>query len=295
MSRSGISKGAAVFAALFLGSSLSFAQPSAKPASKTETYLDVVEKAYNLSLQKERSQAILLLVNSIKKESKKNPKAVKDLSKALEQISSIFYSDKAQQLFELGISLRLSDPGLAAQKINDAIKLEPDNLSNNLAQMRLQIAGGDCGGALGAAKKTKEINPFSEEIDLIISQAAVCAGQFETYQQLKTYIDDKKSPLARHWMSVELEYLFKNGLFPRGLELVSGIQKTEPQYPEPYYWQWKLEIEVKGKPELAAAKYVNLCKTLSSRALRDYMAEPLLCRRTQEVENFLKKNSNSGL
>jgi hypothetical protein len=295
MIRFSIAKRAAIIAALFLSSELFAAPPTVKTPAKTETYLDVVDKAYNLSIQKERSQATLLLVNAVKKEAKKNPKAIKDLLKALEQIGSVFYSDKTQQLYELGISLRLSDPGLAMQKINDALKLEPDNLSVSLAQMRLQIASGDCGPAVNGAKKAKELNPFSEEIDLVISQAAVCSGQFETYQQLKNLIDDKKSPLARHWMVVELEYLFKNGQFQRGIELALGGQKNEPQFPEAYYWEWRLEIEAKGKAEPPATRYVNLCKTLSSRALRDYLAEPFLCRRTQEVENFLKKNSNSGL
>jgi hypothetical protein len=262
---------------------------------KTETAADIIEKSYTLSLQKERSQATLVLVNAIKRESKKNPKAAKDLTKALEQVSTIFYSDKAQQLYELAVSMKLSDPALASQKLGDALRMEPDHLGILLAQVRVATELGDCSSALSQAKKIKETNPFSEEVDLSISQAAVCSGQFDTYQQLKTTIDEKKNPLAVHWTAVELEYQFKAGNFIRALELSRGLQKLDPLFPEAYYWEWKAQNELKEKSESSASKYMNLCKGLSARSQRQYIAEPFLCRRTTEIETFLKKNNNSNL
>lgn len=295
-----------MIAALFLGSydalarsvkSSNSQQPQSltKAANRTETYTDIIEKAYNLSLQKDRAQAILLLVGSIKKESKKGPKANKDLLRALDQVSNAFYSDKTQQLYELGISIRLSDPNLAQQKITEALKLEPDNLSVQLAQIRLQMILGDCRGALNGGKGIKEIIPFSEEVDLVISQAAVCSGEFEFYQQIKAASDDKRSTMARHWNVVEMEYLFKNGQFQKGIEISQVRQKAEPTFPEPFYWQWKMELELKTLQDATATKYLKLCKAISARDLRDFLAEPFLCRRTTEVETFLKKNNNPNL
>jgi hypothetical protein len=272
-----------------------FSAKATNVSQKTETANDIIEKCYTLSLQKERSQAILILVNAIKRESKKNPKAAKDLAKALDQISTVFYSDKAQQLYELGVSLRLNDPALANQKLTDALKLEPDHLRILLAQIRVSTELGDCSSALSQAKKIKEINPFSEEVDLSISQAAVCSGQFDSYQQLKPAIDDRKNPLGVHWATVELEYQFKAGNFGRALELSKGLQKLDPLFPEAHYWEWKVQVELKEKAEPSASKYMNLCKSLSARAQRKYMTEPFLCRRTTEVETFLKKNNNLNL
>ncbi len=262
---------------------------------KTETASDIIEKAYTLSQQKERQQAILMLVNAIKKEGKKNLKTSKDLLQALDQVSGVFYQDKAQQLYELGLSLKLTDPQVASQKMAEAIKLEADNLAIQISQMRLMVELNDCSGAASQAKKIKELNPFSEEIDLVLSQASVCSGQFEPYQSQRGAFEDKKGPYFIHWGVIELEYQFKVGNFSKMIQTLKTLESADPAFPEPYYWDWRVQIEAKAKADDSAAKYINLCKGLSARAQRQYIAEPFLCRRTLEVESFLKKNNNTSL
>lgn len=281
---------AIIFAALFFISS-----PGLCSQPKTETAADIIEKSYTLSLQKERTQAVVLLVNAIKKETKKSPKASKDLLKALDRVASVFYSDKAQQLYELGISLKMSDPGLALQKISEALKIESDNQEIILAHARAMMATGDCSGALSQAKKTREANPYSEEVTLVASQAAVCSGQFETYLQLRAGLDEKHSPYAPFWTTVEVEYQFRSDRFERALELSRGLEKSESSFPEGYFWQWRILTEQKQPAQDIAAKYINLCKALSARAQRQFNLDPNLCRKTSEVESFLKKNNNQNL
>lgn len=280
----------ALLAALTMTSSVTKA---AQP--KTETAADIIEKAYTLSQQKERQQAVLMLVNAVKKEGKKNQKVTRDLLRALDQVSGIFYQDKAQQLYELGLSLKLSDPQVASQKMAEALKLEPDNQAIQISQVRFMIELGECSSAIAQAKKIKEANPFSEEIDLVLSQASVCVGQFEAYLALRTYADDKKSPLISHWNAVELEYQFKAGNFSKMLQIAKAAEESDPAFPETYYWEWRVQVESKLKAEDSAGKYIKLCKGLSPRAQRVYVAEPFLCRRTLEVESFLKKNNNTSL
>lgn len=274
----------------FIFATLFFIKTGQTKLIKSETASDIIEKAQNLSLQKERSQAILLLVNAIKRESKKNAPSTKDLQAALERIATIFYSDKAQQLYELGISLKNTDPNLALNKLGEALKIEADNQSIILEQNRIQIAKGECSLAAGNISKHRTINPFSEQVDLLYSQALVCAGQFEPYkQQFRQKFEDKKSAYHPFWGMVEAEYQFKSGQNNKVREISNGIFSKFSVYPEPLYWLWKAE-----NSEESANKYLNLCKSLTVKVQREFMLEPMLCRRTAEIEVFLKKINNQN-
>lgn len=260
----------------------------AKPVT-TETASDIIEKAQNLSLQKERLQAVNLLVSAIKKESKKSPVATKELIHSLERIASVFHSDKAQQLFELGISLKNTDPNMALSKLNEALKIEPDNQSIILEQNRINIMRNDCSVAAEGLLKYKEINPYSEEVDLVYSQAQVCAGSFDLYKQIRHKAEDKKSKLYPFWAIVDTEYHFKSGQTSKAKELIKFIIQKYPNYPESNFWMWKIDNN-----EEHANKYINQCKSLTIKAQRELNYDPFLCRRTAEVEVFLKKNNNQN-
>lgn len=262
-------------------------------AAPTETYRDLIEKAYNLSLQKDRSQATSILVNALKRETR--PQAQKELAAALEQVAKVFYSEKGQQLYELAMSLKSTDLGLAAAKFQEANRLEPENVAIEIESIRLLMAGKDCGAALGRLKGLEDLASHIEEIRLLKAQATVCGGQFEEYRTLKAPQDLKKGPLLLYWQIVETEFLFKTGMFQKAKEIGQTIQKSEKNFPESSYWIWKVEIDLKQNAVPAGEKYLALCKSLSVRQLRDYSMDPSLCRRTTEVETFLKKNNNSEL
>jgi hypothetical protein len=280
-------KGATLIVALFfiLG---------AKPGGGVETYQDIIEKAYNLSLQKDRNQAVTVLLGALRKESKKSV-AQKELSGALEQVSRVFYSDKAQQLYELALSLRTTDPSLALSKLQEAARLEPDNISIEVALARLALSNGDCAGAAGRLLKQKDLVPVLEELRLVAAQTALCQGRFTDYTALRNPAEWKNSSFSSFWQTAEMEYLYRTGAFTKTEDLSLALQKQDPGFPEPLYWQWKTEVELKQKPDKAGQKYLSQCKTLNSRQQRLYLSEPMLCRRTTEVETFLKKNNNSEI
>jgi hypothetical protein len=276
----------ATFIVAFLFSTMAY-------SAKTETYKDIIEKSYSLSLQKNRAQAVQVLVSAIRRESKKS-QAVKELMQALEEVSTVFYSEKAQQQFELALSLRMSEPQTALGKLSDAAALEPENLSIALAQMRLQISLGDCASALQQAQKIHETNPYSDAVALAYSQAAVCTGQFDSYLQMRNTSDVKKPTMVSFWTTAEIEYLFKTGNFQKAKELAQQLSRTDSKYPEAYYWSWKTDNELKLKADKIARKYVSICKTITSKELRNYFIEPNLCKRTADVEAYLKKSNTSG-
>lgn len=260
-------------------------------AAAGETYKDIIEKAYNLSLQKDRAQAISILTGALKKEGKKSA-AQKELAAALDQVSKVFYSDKAQQLYELGLSLKASDPATATSKLQEASRLEPDNMSIEIALGRLALSSGDCDGAANRISKQKDLLQASEELRLLAAQVSLCQGKLEDYVNFRGVQDTKKSAFSTFWLSAEAEYLFKTGSFGKVQDLTESIQKTDARFPEASYWRWKAETELKQKSDKSAQKYINLCKTLNSRQFRQYLPEPQLCRRTAEIESFLKKINN---
>jgi hypothetical protein len=289
------SKRAAFTAALFFGLSLLFSPPIfAKDSGHTETYRDLIEKAYNLSLQKDRTQAVGLLIAAIKREGKKSSSA-KELLQALEKVSTIFYSDKAQQLYELGISLKASDLALALSKLQEADRLEPENMEISLELARLSMAQNDCDAAVTRMKKMKDLTDLLDEPHLVLAQAEACAGQLDDYQKNRAQVETKKSPNALYWQMSDVVAAFKAGNFSRAREGAATVQAMDSHFPEAYYWSWKAGQELKTKGESSAQKYLNSCKTLSPRQLRDYSKEPTLCRHTTEVETFLKKMNNSEL
>lgn len=110
-------------AALFLSATWVQAQTKDK---KSETSQDIIEKAQNLILQRDRAQAINILANAIKRESGRSQSVV-ELKKTLNEIAALFFSDKAQQLYEVGITLKRTDLNQALQKITEALRMEPDN------------------------------------------------------------------------------------------------------------------------------------------------------------------------
>jgi len=266
--------------------SASFVQAQAK----TETYKDVMEKAFNLSLQRDRTQAVSILLGALKRESKKG-RTPKELQTALSQVSHIFYSEKAQQSYELALSFQPTDGAMALSKLQEAARLEPENLSIELSAARVQMMMGDCGAAQKGIIKYKEQAQYLEEVQLALAQAAVCIGQFENYLSAKPK-DVKKSPFQIFWLSLDTEYQYKVGAFAKAKEQSLQMQALDSSFIEASYWEWKALQELKISGEKSAQKYLTQCKSLSIRLQRQYQAEPNLCRRTAEVETFLKKNNN---
>lgn len=256
-----------------------------------ETYQDIIDKAHNLSLQKNRTQAIDLILGAIQKESKKG-QAQRELVQALDQISKIFISDKAQQLYELGLSLKDSDQKLAMNRFNEALRLEPDNSAIEIAITHLQMISNDCGGALSRTAKFTHLFPYVEEWRLVNLQASICDGQLQNYIKMKNLLD-LKGPFSVYWILLETEFHFVSEQYLKAQESLAKLMKMDMNMPELYYWSWKVSEKQKIHSEKYAQKYLSLCKTLNSRQRRAYSFEPFLCRRMTEVETFLKSNNNA--
>lgn len=280
---------AAVVAALSFSSASLLAQPK---TAKSETYKDIIEKAYNLSLQKDRQQALNILANAIKKESR--TPAVGELKKAVSDIAHVFFSDKAQQLYETSVSMRKTDPAQALVKMNEALRIEPDNFEIMNEAARLMIAKGDCAAAADLVLKELKIISFDEELNLTLAQAYACQNKWTDYQIIFEAYGPKKSSLAKYWFPLEIERFLSLKNTAKAQESLGSLRKLDPKYPEIPYWQWRIDQALQKKNRDEALKYVMSCKNISANQYRQYMIDPALCRRVTEFDGELKGLNGSA-
>lgn len=254
--------------------------------SRSETYKDIIEKAYNLSLQKDRAQALNILAASIQKETR--PQAVTELKRAVDEISHIFFSDKAQQLFESGISLRRNDLSQSFDKLSEASRIEPDNFLIVYELARVMIARGDCKNAQELIQKHMQLIKFDEGLKLTSAQALACQGKWTEMQKLYDPQAIKRSPMAKYWQVLEVEKNISSKNVAKIQESLTNLKKTDEKYPELFYWLWRSHQIQKTVEAEDAQKYVMACKNISANQYRQYMIDPMLCRRVHDVESEMK-------
>lgn len=269
-----------------LAVALSFSALTSWAQNKTETYKDIIEKAYNLSLQRDRQQALNILTTAIRRETK--PAALTELKRTLGDIAGVFFSDKAQQLYEVGVSLRKTDLNQSLAKISEASRIEPDNSVIVAELARLNIAKGDCSNAQDLVTKQLRLSPYEEELKLVSAQASLCQNR---YLEVAKSLDSKeiaKSSLLKFWLALEVEKNFKEKNFVKAQETLNSLTKLDSKYPEIPYWNWKLDNNKKIPNVDAAQKYVMSCKNISASQYRQYMIDPMLCRHMAEMESDIK-------
>jgi len=283
-------------AALFSAALFIFTEASAvisvdNKSKKAETSKDIIEKAYNLSLQKDRAQATNILVSAIKQESLRNGNTT-ELKKALQQVSYLFYSDRAQQSYELALSLRRTDLPQAQQKMAEALRIESDNLNLFNEMQRMSIIKGDCSSSLESVTKERLQNPYDENLLLLQAQAQACLNKWDDYLKTHENFDAKKSNLVKFWIGLDIEHAFYEKNVAKAKELIASLEKLDPKYPELPYWQWRVAI---GPAKNAAAEnYVKSCKNISAAVYRQYMTDVNLCRKVSELETASKSGNGTS-
>ncbi len=255
-----------------------------RASTETESYNDIIEKAQNLILQKDRQQAVNVLLAGLKQEHK-NKIATSELKKKLEELGSLFLSDKAQQSYEISLSFKRKDVSQALAKINDALRIEPDNVQILTESARLLMVKGDCNGALDQILKTYKKNIYDEHILLTMGQVQICLGAMDQYFSIRSQEDPKKVSENSDWIALELQRtLFEKDKL-KAKELFQRLQKKDSKNPQIYYWQWKLS-KLEGNEDAALVeKYKLVCNNVSARVFRTYQRDPYFCSKQLEMEN----------
>lgn len=278
-------KAAFVMGAAFLLLNPPPAEARGSEKKKTENHKDIIDKASNLALQKDRAQALHVLLSALKRESA-GSSAAAELKTALQEISNLFLAEKTQQLYELGLSLKKADPAQAQMKISEALRLEPDNALLLIENARLLMARGDCPGASEAIQKQRKLNPQDEVAILVQAQAAACQGDWQGYATAKAAAATKSAP-SQSWLFLELEKALKDKSENKAKEIFEKARKADARHPDLTYWSWRIEKDP-ARQQALAQRYLTVCRNLSAGVSRQYMMEPMLCRRTAEVETFMK-------
>lgn len=274
---------AAFIAAFSLSTSLSYAQAR---GVKSETYRDIIEKAQNLILQKDRQQALIILTNALQKETRSQ--AVQELQKTISEIAHVFLNDKTQQLYESGVALRWTDLNQSQEKMAEALRAEPDNIAITLDLSRIYIAKGDCSSALDLLRKNAKGLEFDEEVRLALAQSYVCLQKWVEYQKLVDSAGSKKSPQQIYWFILEIEKYLSVKNIVKAQETFTNLKKLDEKFPGVPYWSWRIANAQKKPAYNDAQKYVMTCKNISANQYRQYMMDPTLCRNLNAVESEQK-------
>ncbi len=278
-------------AVFFLGALFAFQLQAQAPKKKTgETYKDLISKAHNLVLQKDRQQAQMVLSAALKSE-KLGSKSYLEIKKALSEISQIFLSDKAQQLYELSLSLKRTDLPQAQLRLNEALRIEGDNLTLLAESARQYLMRTECSGAEEIVSRSQKLNPAEEEFVLIQAQTQICLNDLAAFQKTRDIANISIYQAA--WSNLDIEKNIREKNYVRARESLSALKKQDKNYPEISYWEWKIDTDQKNANMEAAQKYLIDCRNLTVHTARKHNLDPWLCRRTAEIEAYLKSQGQN--
>ncbi|MES2857468.1 MAG: hypothetical protein V4692_16475, partial [Bdellovibrionota bacterium] len=167
--------GASLVAVFFCGVLASAQKPkptaspapvAAKPAKEVETFTDIITKAQNLTLQRDRLQASQILLRAIQREPK-NSVAYREMMKALEELTAVFYTERAQGAFAAAESIVAIKPKEALDSYAEALRLEETNVAVLKGIARANLVLDECDKAETSLKTAESLIPFSGEIHLL--------------------------------------------------------------------------------------------------------------------------------
>jgi hypothetical protein len=286
-------------ASLYLLSSLAQAAPKEKPSALTapvaspsghlESYRDLISKAHNLTLQRDRLQATQVLVHGLQRETK-NSFAYKELLQSLDELSGLFYTDKAQSLNSLADSLTETKPKEATEHYQEALRLEEGNLSILKSLARTQLQQGDCDHADGAVKLAEGIHPYSAEVKLLRLQVLDCQKNIEALGAALSAKDLDLEGVERFAKGLQAKELLRKKDLRKAKSLIAAWETAAPDYPEVWYWKWQLSLLQEPADHTSAVRYVQLCQNLSPRKKKSYNLDLELCKGREKAEAFLKSN-----
>ena len=288
----------ALAASFFLSHSAFAASAMAATKATLETHQDLILKAQNLTLQRDRLQASQILIRGLQRE-KPASQAYKELLKSLTELSAVFYSEKAQDLYSLGEASTDARPKEAIDHFQEALRIEDGNVSILGALARAQLSVGDCEKADATTKSALGINPYSSELKLLSLQNLVCAKSFgpllarlsSDEDGLETTSDSLVKNLR---LGLLLQALMAQSKATLDLKKIKATLQTwetaAPDYPEVQYWKWEVSKVSGTSDRTAALKYSQLCQNLTARKRKNYSLDTNLCKGKEAVDLYLKES-----
>jgi hypothetical protein len=210
----------------------------------------------------------------------------------LEELSSVFYTDKAQAIFSQGESLVDLKTKDAIDKFQEALKLEEGNMSVLKAIARAQLRLDDCRGADATLKSAESYDSVSGEVQLLKLQTLKCQKDFEALSEKLTSKDLDIEGFERYTKAFVLDDAIRKKDFKKVRQILASWESLAPDYPEVYFWKWQIGLELNTPERLSGEKYLQLCKALSVRKRKSFNLDVDLCKNTDEVEAKIKTLKN---
>lgn len=259
-------------------------------ASTDASYKDIIERAQQLSLKQERKEAQQYLLSAIEKEKDIKTKSV--LVGTLKKLSEIFYTDKAQKIFEQGNAQVRQKPTEALRAFKQVLELEPNNTKVLVSMGRTYLLLGQCRDSFATSENLEGLDPYSQDNFLLKIQAQTCLKEFDDLEQNITARDVKDPEIALHLDLALAQMSYFKGQFSDAIKYVQKAIKLNEGFPENYYWENQI-LEKMSKPSLESAKkYVKLCKTMSKTDLSKFEREPRLCQEYKGIETKIEEQNS---
>lgn len=252
-------------------------------ANQKETYKDIILKAQNLSLQRDRVQACQILTRSMQKESKQQS-AYQELRSSLEQLSTVFYTEKAQALYSQSESLFETKPKDSIEKLQEALKLEEGNLTILKTLVRDYIKINDCSSAETYQKNIENFDKLTPEVNLLKLQVQACSKNWSAVELILQNKDLDWTGVEKYMYVYQLNLSLDKKDFKKAKVIMAQWESSSPDYVEQNYWKDQiLCLQEQGdKPSLQ--KYIQNCKNMSTRKKKSYFLDVDLCQKLSESE-----------
>lgn len=265
-----------------------------RPVSAQEmvTLENPVEQAQSKALAKERKNACAIL-NSGLEAAKTQPKVKQKLLEALETISTTFFTDKGQKLYESAQSVLFETPEVAIVRLKEALLLEDQNLLLNMALARAYLVKGDSSLAKEAIDRARALNPSSGEAAVLELRILVAQKSYELLREkLKALPPQNNKNQEIYVRQVTAQDFWEQQMTEQAYDILLKNTEGDSDYPETYYFLSKMGAELSKGGEEWAKKYVLLCKGVDAKIRRKYANEPKLCANVKEIEDELVKKSS---
>ncbi len=267
-------------------------------ASPDETEFKTPNQALKISdqkfLEKDRLGASQVLVQALAKFKTKDEQRMRLVSR-LKNISTIFYTDNAQKVFEHGNSLYPEQLDEAAGKYNEALEMEPTNLAVVSALARAEIRGNKNAAAFKRIELGLVQNPFYES--LIILKMKALDG-LENFESSEATLHEHQGLLGKRNLQVmasQANWCLAKADLKCAEDFVRQMTEVDKNFPDAYYLRWKLDKQQQTvEPQNLISngqKYVSICKNLSQKVVTKYLESPNLCSRLKEVEDDVESET----
>ena len=260
-----------------------------KASTTQEGYKDLVQKAQNLTLQHDRLQASQVLIRGIQREPKGSA-AHKELMKTLDELTSVFYTERAQGAFVAGESLAQAKPREAIESFLEALRLEDGNLAVLKAVARLHLVLNECDKADGYVRSAEGLSPFSPEVILLRVQVLGCAKNSDGLEAKLAAAHTDLEPVMKYVRVIEIKDLARRKEYKKAKTVLAGWEALAPGYPEVSFWKFELSRLSGGPVERAAAvQYSQACQNMTVRARKSFNLDVELCKGKGAVDAYLRE------